>query len=318
MKKSILLFAGLLISILTFAQAPESFTYQAIVRDNSGQPLPNAPVTFQFNILQSSTSGTIVYSEEQSVTTNDFGLVNLQIGQGTVQIGSFSSIDWSSDAYFLNIQIDQGSGLVDMGTQQFISVPYALYAKSAGNGGTTYTAGNGISITGNIIENTAPDQTVTITGSGATTVTGTYPNFTISSTDNVDDADADPNNEIQTLSQSGNNVTLSNGGGTISVADNDNDASNELQTLSQLGTNVTLSDGGGTISVADNDNDTTNEIQTLSVSGNQLSISGSGGNTVTMQVAAAGNNGDVQLNDNGAIGSDPDLYIGILMIKNSL
>ncbi|MFD2588171.1 hypothetical protein ACFSQJ_14625, partial [Croceitalea marina] len=119
----------------------------------------------------------------------------------------------------------------------------------------------------------------------------------------TDDADADPTNEIQTLSQTGTDVTLSNGGGTISVADNDNDATNEiqdanevnitdaggnftatevegalaelaasnaadndtdatneLQTLSQAGTDVTLSDGGGTISVADNDNDATNEI----------------------------------------------------------
>jgi len=243
-KLIIITLTNLLIITSVFAQTPESFTYQAIVRDNSGQPLQNTSVTFQFNILQTSASGTIVYSEDQTATTNDFGLVNLQIGQGTVQSGNFSTIDWGSDTYFLNIKIDQGSGFVDMGTQQFLSVPYALFAKSAGNGGTTYTAGNGISITGNIIENTAPDQIVNITGGGATTVTGTYPNFTVSSTDNVDDADAD----------------------------------------------------------------STNEIQALSVTGNQLSISGSGGNTVTMQVAAAGNSGDVQLNDNGAIGADPDLH----------
>ena len=110
--------------------------------------------------MQSSATGTVVYSEDQATTTNDFGLVNLQIGQGTVNSGTFSTIDWGNDAYFLNIQIDQGSGFVDMGTQQFISVPYALYAKTAGNGGgTTYTAGSGISITGTVIANTAPDQT---------------------------------------------------------------------------------------------------------------------------------------------------------------
>ena len=123
--------------------------------------------------MQGSATGTQVYSENHSVTTNDFGLVNLQIGQGTILSGDFSTIDWGNDSYFLNIQIDQGSGFVDMGTQQFISVPYAMYAKTAGSGGTTYTAGNGISITGNVIENTAPDQTVTITGGGTTTVTGT-------------------------------------------------------------------------------------------------------------------------------------------------
>ncbi len=189
----IIILANLLISTSLFGQAPESFSYQAIIRDNTGQSLPNASVTIQFNILQGSASGTTVYSEDQATTTNGFGLVNLQIGQGTVNSGTFSAIDWGGDAYFLNVQIDQGSGFVDMGTQQFISVPYALFAKTTGN---------------------------------------------------VNDADAD----------------------------------------------------------------STNELQTLSVNGNQLSISGSGGNTVTMQVAAAGNSGDVQLNDNGTIGADPDLH----------
>ncbi len=70
-----------------------------------------------------------------------------------------------------------------MGTTQLLSVPYALFAEQAGNA-QIYTAGNGIQITGNVITNTMPDLPITITGQGATTVTGTYPNFTISSTDN--------------------------------------------------------------------------------------------------------------------------------------
>ena len=141
-KSIIITLTNLLIITSVFAQAPESFTYQAIVRDNSGQPLPNSSVTFQFNILQGSASGTIVYSEDQTATTNDFGLVNLQIGQGTVQSGNFSTIEWGNDAYFLNIQIDQGSGFVDMGTQQFISVPYAMYAKNAGSSGVAGNTGD--------------------------------------------------------------------------------------------------------------------------------------------------------------------------------
>ena len=115
MKKAVLFFVSIMLAAGIFAQAPESFTYQAIVRDANGQPLPNTPVTFQFNILQGSASGTVVYSEDQATTTNDFGLVNLQIGQGTVNSGDFSTIDWGNDSYFLNIQIDQGSGFVDMG-----------------------------------------------------------------------------------------------------------------------------------------------------------------------------------------------------------
>ncbi len=331
----IITFANLLINTSLFGQAPEAFTYQAIVRDVMGNPLADTSISFQFNILQGSATGTTIYSENQSTTTNGFGLVNLQIGQGTVNTGTFSTIDWGNDAFFLNIQIDQGSGFVDMGTQQFISVPYALYAKSAGNGGTTYTAGNGISITGNVIENTAPDQTVTITGGGATSVTGTYPNFTISSTDNVDDADADNTNELQTLSQvlqEGNNAGTYNidmnnqnitnahilglGSSNSNYIDmywgnirdyNDSHGING-QVLTVHGTSPNTYVTWDTPNVNDADSDPTNEIQTLSVTGNQLSISGSGGNTVTMQVAAAGNTGDVQLNDNGSIGADPDLH----------
>ncbi len=137
---TLLTFSVILSTVL--AQAPESFSYQAIVRDNSGQPLSNTSVTFQFNIYQGSASGTLVYSENHSVTTNDFGLVNLQIGQGNAKSGNFATIDWGNDAYFLNVRIDQGSGFVDMGTQQFISVPYAMYAKNAGTSGTVGAAGN--------------------------------------------------------------------------------------------------------------------------------------------------------------------------------
>lgn len=84
--------------------------------------------------------------------------------------------------------------------------------------GTTYTPGTGIGISGNTISNTSPDQTVSLTGSGATNVTGSYPNFTITSTDNVNDADASTTNEIQALSLSGNNLNLSLGGGSVNLS----------------------------------------------------------------------------------------------------
>ena len=66
--------------------------------------------------------------------------------------------------------------------------------------------------------------------------------------------------ELQTLSRSGTDVSLSNGGGTVSLADNDNDSSNEIQALSKSGTMVSLSNGGGSVSIADNDNSSTNEL----------------------------------------------------------
>jgi len=194
------------------AQAPQSFSYQAVVRDAQGNILPNQNVAFRFSIIENNTNGTIVYQETQQATTNTLGLVVLAIGNGTVQQGVFSTIQWGSTPHFLKVELDVagGANFVDMGTTQLLSVPYALHAETAGNV-QTYTAGNGISITGNVIENTAPNQPVTILGQGATSVTGTYPNFTVSSTDNVNDADADPNNELQTLNINGNQLSISSG-----------------------------------------------------------------------------------------------------------
>ena len=57
---------------------------------------------------------------------------------------------------------------------------------------TTYTAGSGITLTGTVFSNSAPDQTVALTGSGDTTVSGTYPNFTISSAASIDGTTINP------------------------------------------------------------------------------------------------------------------------------
>ncbi len=96
-------------------------------------------------------------------------------------------------------------------------------------------------------------------------------------TANVNDADADPGNEIQTISKLGSTVTLSDGGGFFidEVVDADADPTNELQSISRTGLNVTLSDGG-TVSVADNDNDNTNELQLLTKFGNSIKLSNGG------------------------------------------
>lgn len=212
-KTSILLVINLLLlNFYSFAQVPQSFSYQAVVRDAQGNVLQNQNVTFRFSIIENSPTGNTVYSETQSTATNNLGLVVLAIGTGTVQQGTFSNIQWGNAPHFLKVELDVagGNNFIEMGTTQLLSVPYALHAQTADNV-QTYTAGNGISITGNVIENTAPDQIVNITGQGATTITGTYPNFTISSTDNVNDADADPNNEIQMLNLNGNQLSISSG-----------------------------------------------------------------------------------------------------------
>ncbi len=166
-----------------FAQSPQSFKYQAVVRDAAGAVIPNQDVSFQIGIISGSVGGPVVYAETDTVTTNDFGLVILEIGNGSPVTGTFFGISWGTAPHFIKVECDPagGTAYLSMGTTQILSVPYSLYAQSSGN---TYTGGTGIDITGDTISNTLPDLTVSLAGSGATTVSGTYPGFTISSTDN--------------------------------------------------------------------------------------------------------------------------------------
>ncbi|MEM6343598.1 MAG: tail fiber domain-containing protein [Bacteroidota bacterium] len=214
--RTLLLFCLIASSIPTmlWGQTPQSMTYQAVVRD-AGALVSNELIAVEFSLLQ---NGIEIYKETHAPTTNDYGLFTAVIGNGAVLNGDFASIDWASADYELKVRVDIGGGFVPMGENALHSVPYALYTQKAHElDSLPYVAGNGIQINGSTIENTAPDQNVSISGGGATSVSGTYPNFTISSTDNVDDADADPNNEIQTLSISGTTLTLSDGGGTVSL-----------------------------------------------------------------------------------------------------
>ncbi|MCD6446659.1 MAG: hypothetical protein J7L40_00680, partial [Candidatus Marinimicrobia bacterium] len=134
MKKLFFTLTALVIGIQLFAQTPESFKYQAVIRDASGNVITNQTVGLQIEILQGSETGTSVYSETWNVLTNTFGLINLNIGEGNVQSGIFSSIDWGNDSYFVKISIDitGGASYTEMGTSQLLSVPYALHAKTAG------------------------------------------------------------------------------------------------------------------------------------------------------------------------------------------
>ncbi len=126
------LLASVLFSALSFAQAPEGFKYQAVIRDASGAILVNQSVGIQMIIHQTTASGTAVYTETFSSTTNNYGLVNLEIGTGTT-MDDFSIIDWASGPYFIETAADLTGGTTysTMGTSQLMSVPYALYAKTA-------------------------------------------------------------------------------------------------------------------------------------------------------------------------------------------
>jgi uncharacterized protein (TIGR02145 family) len=135
--KKILTLLALVITLITFAQAPQGFNYQATVRNNAGALIVNQNVNFKFNIMLNSSTSLPVFSETHMAPTDDLGQVNLVIGQGTATVGTFSTINWGNGNYYLGIELNTGSGYVAMGTTQLLSVPYALYANSSGNAQAT-------------------------------------------------------------------------------------------------------------------------------------------------------------------------------------
>lgn len=130
--RTILLLLILMVWIpFSFGQAPQSFKYQAVARDASGGVLAGKNVSFKISILQGSVTGTSVYSELHAVTTNAFGLVELNIGQGTSPSSVFANINWASGTYFVKVELDPLGGVTfyHMGTSQLLSVPYSLLSK---------------------------------------------------------------------------------------------------------------------------------------------------------------------------------------------
>lgn len=180
--KKLIFFLSLSLSTftLTFAQAPQGFNYQAVARNTSGVALISTNVGLEISLRQGSASGTIVYTEAHAVTSNNLGLINLTVGMGTPSMGTFSSIDWSAGPYFIQISMDAtgGTTYVLMGTQQLMSVPYALYAANGGTTGATGATGtNGAmgatGATGAAGTNGATGATGTAGTNGATGATGT-------------------------------------------------------------------------------------------------------------------------------------------------
>jgi uncharacterized protein (TIGR02145 family) len=145
MKRIITICAGLIMTASVFAQAPEKMSYQAVVRNGSNALVTSTAVGMQISILQGNDStGTAVYVETQTPTTNANGLVSLEIGSATATVisGDFTTIDWANGPYFIKTETDPtgGTAYTITGTSELLSVPYALHAKTAENGITTAQA----------------------------------------------------------------------------------------------------------------------------------------------------------------------------------
>jgi hypothetical protein len=154
MKRSVsMLVIVFAIVIAAMAQPPQAFKYQVVVRDASGDILSNQAVSLRISIHDGFPSGTVVYQETHYAVTNQFGLVNINIGYGTPVLGSFSSIDWGSGSKYLETELDPtgGSNYTSMGTTQLMSVPYALYSGNTANGDNlgNHIATQNINLNGN-------------------------------------------------------------------------------------------------------------------------------------------------------------------------
>ena len=137
MKKTSVLFAILMIAMVSlFAQAPQKFSYQAVLRDAGNNLVTSQAVGIRISILQGSVNGSVAYMETQTAVTNANGLVTLQIGGGNVLSGDMSAIDWANGPFFLKTEADPtgGANYTIEGTQQLLSVPYALYAGNSISG----------------------------------------------------------------------------------------------------------------------------------------------------------------------------------------
>jgi uncharacterized protein (TIGR02145 family) len=160
----------------TFAQSPQKISYQAVVRNSSNQLVTSHAVGIKISILQGSETGTAVYVETQAPITNANGLVTIEIGSGTIVTGTFAIINWAAGTYFIKTETDPsgGTSYTITGTSQLLSVPYALYANTAGNA----FSGNYADLTNKpIIADSISNFAVLLTGNqtvtGNKTFTGT-------------------------------------------------------------------------------------------------------------------------------------------------
>ncbi|MGB0403694.1 MAG: hypothetical protein ACPGEG_06305, partial [Salibacteraceae bacterium] len=197
--KKLLILVLIAISFSTvYAQAPEKFNYQAIMRDASGAVIPNRAIQIRIGIYEGSTAGILRYEETHLDTTNNFGLVSLQIGTGTATAGSMSDVKWESNVHAMKLEVDPNGGTnwERLSTSEFLSTPYALHANTA-----TYGRDEDADTTNELQSLSMSNDTIFLSQGGFVTVAGSGPNL-----------DNDSTNEIQMLSISNDTIYLSDGG----------------------------------------------------------------------------------------------------------
>lgn len=194
----ILLFLFFSYPVLLLSQVPFAFNYQGIARNGQGEAIGNEEISLLVSIVRGFENGIIEFSEQHFVTTGANGLFTIRIGQGNFITGNLRNIDWGIDDYFIRTELDPAGGenYVELGTSQLYAVPYALFAlKSA----ESDQGGSG-----------ADNQTLSLSGNFLSIENGNSIDLSPIK-DGVEDADADPVNELQNLSISGSQLSISNG-----------------------------------------------------------------------------------------------------------
>ncbi|WP_415374057.1 hypothetical protein [Patiriisocius sp. Uisw_017] len=132
---------ALLLFVTVGMVAQQGINYKALIKDGSGVIVSSTAIDVTFTILDGASN---VYEETHAPTTDANGIVILNIGEGAPVTGDFSTIDWSSNNHFLKVQIDTGSGLQDIATTAFKTVPYVMHATTTTTATTAFTLPGGI------------------------------------------------------------------------------------------------------------------------------------------------------------------------------
>lgn len=184
-----LLFLFVTVTFKVFAQSPEKMSYQAIIRAQDNSLVVNSKISLKVVVHQSTATGASVYQETHSPTTNSNGLVSLEIGTGSVVTGDFSKIAWDKGPYYIETQVDVrgGSNYNITGVTQLLSVPYALYAKTAG--GTSSTPFRSAIVSFGSSRNIAAtdvNNTIECTTSSTLTLTSDFASMAVGETINLE------------------------------------------------------------------------------------------------------------------------------------
>ncbi|NPA44846.1 MAG: PKD domain-containing protein [Chlorobi bacterium] len=131
MKRILTSFIITLFTLSVWAQSPSKISYQAVVRNADGDLVTSTGVGLKISLLQGAADGPAVFEEQQDATTNENGLLAVEIGA----VNDSTLVDWANGPYFSKVEIDiDDDGTYDITTvSEILSVPYAMYATQSEN-----------------------------------------------------------------------------------------------------------------------------------------------------------------------------------------